>query len=169
MVCVTTLERGNEKKINQGALPTGPPLKGKIKKNKGLSISGETHHAETDVDVPGVRPVPVAVGSAKGPRVEVPGAAAQNRRPGIILVNTLPLVSIVLLRILGAAPFPGIPRSVMEPKGIRLERCDRRRLFAIPLAAAANTVGSVAAKLVAPPVLGLGSSPRYVLPLRLCG
>ncbi len=53
---VPTLQRGNEKKINQGGSAHWPPLKGK--KKKGLSIPGETHHAETEIEVPADRPVP---------------------------------------------------------------------------------------------------------------
>src|ERR1700674_2573350 len=57
---------------------------------------------------------------------------------------------------------------VVKPERVRLERSNQRRLFAIPLAAAAVAIGVALAGIVTPGIAGHGASPRGVLPFGLC-
>ena len=64
-------------------------------------------------------------------------------------------------------PFPNVAVHVVKSKCVRLERSGGRRLFEIPLSAAAIAVGVAGARFVTPGIAGIGATAGAVLPFGL--
>jgi hypothetical protein len=118
--------------------------------NATVSRAKRPPHPETRVVDPVGRGVPGAAGRTEVLRIEVPGTAADDALIATTscfrrTIRGRPVV-VILIAVLN--PFPDIANHVVKTECIRLEGSNRCRLFVIPFAAAAPTIGVVFADFV---------------------